>query len=171
MKLSILHEMAMPTAGKEKCLSPQQAQQLVLRGWSYAVRDDSYTPATLRIGNRGTYYYIGDPEDKRIELGSCLLVNNKVHAAVALGLDQETILDKLNYWGDGTDADYTPEQFLDLFIQGKASHRTYDQFDRLIAEAARKAGYDTILLVREPHTHSGRGFATELVDIRNVKPK
>lgn len=47
-------------------------------------------------------------------------------------------------------------------------HGLLDQFDIAMAEGARHAGYDTIILLKEP---DGCARNTEIVDIRNVKPE
>ncbi len=122
-------------------------------------------------GSRGVYYWPGDEDETRLPLGKCLVANNKVHAVHLLGFDDEFILKKLNYYSDTKKSERSQDSkraLINKYVTGNARHGILDVFDFPMAEAARHAGYDTIILLKEP---GNRARNTEIVDIRNVKAK
>lgn len=149
-----------------KKISQETIQQYLDQGFANVYRAEGFS-MFLAPQNRGIYYFFGDENDTKIDLGKCLVANNKVHAAYLLGFDRKFILKKLNYYHDTPKNERSTEkenQKLEPFLSGNKSYGgAYDQFDLYITSAAKDQGYDTIILMNEP-TRKGKG--SELIDLR-----
>lgn len=147
---------------------------ILRRGYVHVWREEGATTdwwGGKSQGLRGVYYWPGDENETKLPLGNCLVAYNKVHAVHLLGFSDEFILDKLNYNVDTPREERSTEgkrELINRYVSGNPRHGLLDQFDIAMAEGARHAGYDTIILLKEP---DGSARNTEIVDIRNVKPE
>lgn len=149
-----------------KKLNQDTINQYLKQGFAYVYRTEGFSMFLAPL-NRGIYYFFGDENDTKLNLGNCLIANNKVHAAHLLGFNKKFILKKLNYYVDTPKNERSPEkenQLINSFLSGNKSLGFYDQFDHYITSAAKHQGYDTIILSNEP---TRRGKGSELIDLRS----
>jgi hypothetical protein len=100
-----------------KKLNSENIDKYLSQGFINVYRTEGFS-MFLNQRNRGIYYFIGDENDHKLELGKCLIAQTKVHAAHLLGFDRKFILKKLNYYFC-KDLDRVP---LVLFVQ-RNDHR------------------------------------------------
>lgn len=149
-----------------KKLNSENIDKYLSQGFINVYRTEGFS-MFLNQRNRGIYYFIGDENDHKLELGKCLIAQTKVHAAHLLGFDRKFILKKLNYYFDIPKNERSPEkedQLLQPFLTGNRKVSSSDQFDYYITSAAKQQDYDTIIILNEPTRHLKTG--TELIDLR-----
>jgi len=149
-----------------KKLNSENIGKYISQGFINVYRTEGFS-MFLNPRNRGIYYFIGNENDHKLELGKCLTAQTKVHAAHLLGFDQKFILKKLNYYADVPKDERSSEkedQLLQPFFSGTRKSSFSDQFDYYITSAAKYKEYDTIIILNEPTRHFKTG--TELIDLR-----
>jgi|LakMenE18May11ns_1017448.scaffolds.fasta_scaffold9915052_2 hypothetical protein len=156
-------------------INSADAKKYLDQGFVYVYRFEGFAPR-LRKYSRGVWYFIGDENDTKLDLGKCLLAWNKVHALHLLGFPNNYILFYIN-----------PANFLRLAADQNLNNRyinqvikshfnengptkdfnSYDKLDFPMTGIAKSQGYDTIMLVAE-----GDSKSAELIDLRTeVTPK
>jgi hypothetical protein len=149
-----------------KKLNPENIDKYLSQGFINVYRTEDFS-MFLTPRNRGIYYFIGDENDTKLELGKCLIAQTKVHAAHLLGFNKKFILKKLNYYTDTPKDERSSEkedQLLQPFLTGTRKVSSSDQFDYYITSAAKYQEYDTIIILNEPIRNFRTG--TELIDLR-----
>lgn len=149
-----------------KKLNPENIDKYLSQGFINVYRTEDFS-MFLTPRNRGIYYFIGDENDTKLELGKCLIAQTKVHAAHLLGFNKKFILKKLNYYADVPKDERSSEkedQLLQPFLTGTRKVSSSDQFDYYITSAAKYQEYDTIIILNEPIRNFRTG--TELIDLR-----
>ena len=149
-----------------KKLNSENIDKYISQGFINVYRTEDFS-MFLKPRNRGIYYFIGDENDHKLELGKSLIAQTKVHAAHLLGFNQKFILKKLNYYSDIPKNERSPEkedQLLQPFLTGTRKSSSFDQFDYYITSAAKQQNYDTIIILNEPIRNFKTG--TELIDLR-----
>jgi hypothetical protein len=154
-------------------LTDAQLAAAMRRGSVGVVRETGHTLYSAglvkhdRPASSGLFYYALPSSKDKLELGKVLSARNKVDAALLLGVPHLRVAKEAGYRRDGWDRQgYSMGEFLEI-VRKYDPRSVLDQFDRLIAQAAKGQGYDTVVLQREATGHGS--LATEVVDLSHVR--